>query len=292
MSNILSARTRQLYRQAWESLNRFLTSNNMTASLPLSQDTVLAYIAFLDSNGFAASSIASHFSAFNFVHKIQGFANPGDSFVIKRVINKLTSNKPPDARRPITRQLLLSIINGLPFTAKSAYEIALFRCMFITAFTAMLRISEVCSGNRTNHTLLYEHTLLTPEMVSVTLSTFKHSSGPVTLVLKSDNSELCPVRAMRAYLQQRGYKPGCLFVFSDDSPVSRSKFVAFLKRCLNYCGEDTKSITSHSFRIGGATNAAQNGYSDDEIKKMGRWKSNALASYIRLPSVLVGPKPT
>jgi site-specific recombinase XerD len=265
VSNILSARTRQLYRQAWESLNRFLTSNNMTASLPLSQDTVLAYIAFLDSNGFAASSIASHVLVFNFVHKIQGFANPGDSFVIKRVINKLTSNKPPDARRPITRQLLLSIINGLPFTAKSAYEIALFRCMFITAFTAMLRISEVCSGNRTNHTLLYEHTLLTPEMVSVTLSTFKHSSGPVTLVLKSDNSELCPVRAMRAYLQQRGYKPGCLFVFSDDLPVSRSKFVAFLKRCLNYCGEDTKSITSHSFRIGEATNAAQNGYSDDEI---------------------------
>lgn len=156
----------------------------------------------------------------------------------------------------------------------------------------MLRISEIYSGNRTNHTLLYEHTHLTPGTVSLTLPTFKHSSSPVTLLLKSDDSVLCPVSSMRSHLQQRGGKPGCLFVSLDGSPVSRTRFVAFLKKCLNYCGEDTKNVTSHSFRIGGATNAAQNGYSDDEIKKMGRWKSNALACYIRLPSVLVGPKPT
>jgi hypothetical protein len=38
----------------------------------------------------------------------------------------------------------------------------------------------------------------------------------------------------------------------------------------------------HSFRIGAATSFSVLGKSDDEIKKLGRWKSSAFSNYIRI----------
>ena len=40
---------------------------------------------------------------------------------------------------------------------------------------------------------------------------------------------------------------------------------------------DTKS---HSYRIGGACHAAEVGYSDDQIRALGRWKSDGFKVYL------------
>ena len=47
-----------------------------------------------------------------------------------------------------------------------------------------------------------------------------------------------------------------------------------LQRCLAYCGLDTSRYKSHSFRISGACHAADRGYSDAQIRALGRWKSD------------------
>jgi hypothetical protein len=41
----------------------------------------------------------------------------------------------------------------------------------------------------------------------------------------------------------------------------------------------------HSFRIGGAQSLLKAGVSVDDIKMAGRWKSHAVQSYLRAPSV-------
>jgi site-specific recombinase XerD len=47
---------------------------------------------------------------------------------------------------------------------------------------------------------------------------------------------------------------------------------------------DPKRISSHSLRIGGASNLAASGVNDYVIQKMGRWKSLCFLQYIRLAS--------
>ena len=54
-----------------------------------------------------------------------------------------------------------------------------------------------------------------------------------------------------------------------------------LQRCLAYCGLDTSRYKSHSFRIGGPCHAADRGYSDEQIRALGRWKSAAFKVYLR-----------
>ena len=44
-----------------------------------------------------------------------------------------------------------------------------------------------------------------------------------------------------------------------------------------------KLFSSHSFRAGAASMMAAIGYSDDDIKAVGRWSSRAFMEYIKLP---------
>ncbi len=292
VNSILNLRTRQTYKQAWQSLKQFLPSIGISTCLPLSIDTLLAYIAYLNGKDYAAATIATHVSAFSFVHKINNLPSPSDSFLISRILKKLLINSPSDYRKPISPEILIQIIGSLSHICKSYYETSLFRCMFIIAFLAMLRISEFTSGNRSNHNIMYENVVVNTDNVVLTLLSYKHSAAPVSLVLNAvRNKTMCPVQAMRSYLINRGTNSGYLFVQADGSPISRSHFTKRLNECLKFCGVDTQNITSHSFRIGGATHAARCGHSDDAVKKMGRWKSNALSRYIRLPSLQVGPSP-
>ncbi|KAG1955732.1 putative nuclease HARBI1 [Pimephales promelas] len=73
-----------------------------------------------------------------------------------------------------------------------------------------------------------------------------------------------------------------LFIDDDNLPASRHWFQRNLKSTLNSSGIPTEQFSSHSFRIGAATTAAQRGLPDHQIKMLGRWSSQAFETYITL----------
>ena len=88
---------------------------------------------------------------------------------------------------------------------------------------------------------------------------------------------LCPVSALLKYLAVRGSQEGLLFKFRNNSPLTKSKFVAKFRPLLQQAG------IFRSFRIGAATTAAANGVEDSTIQTLGRWKSSAYLPYVRKP---------
>ena len=90
----------------------------------------------------------------------------------------------------------------------------------------------------------------------------------------------CPVSSLTGNLAIRPTKPGPLFVFSDGSPLSRSRLMQS-RQVLSEVGVDCSGYSGHSFRIGAATTAARLGVSDSPIKTLGRWKSSAFMLYIQ-----------
>ena len=71
----------------------------------------------------------------------------------------------------------------------------------------------------------------------------------------------------------------------DGTPISRTYFTQQLNISLIGCGLDTKLYKGHSFRIGAATTTAIDGVSEQKIRAMGRWSSNAFKIYIRIPMI-------
>ena len=70
----------------------------------------------------------------------------------------------------------------------------------------------------------------------------------------------------------------------------RHKFASLLKVNLAKAGFDIQLYKGHSFRIGAATSAAEAGVSEQDIMRMGRWKSSAFKRYIRIPNHIVKSK--
>ena len=82
----------------------------------------------------------------------------------------------------------------------------------------------------------------------------------------------------------RGSNSGPLFCLADGSAVKTEVFTRQLKGALAFCDLDCSSYKSHSFRIGAASLAAENGMSDVQIRGLGRWKCDAFKLYIRSPT--------
>ena len=72
-----------------------------------------------------------------------------------------------------------------------------------------------------------------------------------------------------------------LFVFSDGTPIKPCHVRSLLRTLLNDLNLNSLLYDVHSFRIGRTCDLEKFGYSVDQIKSMGRWKSNAVYRYLK-----------
>lgn len=241
--------------------------------------------------GRAPSSINSHISALAFVHNINGWVDPTSGFLIKKLKEGCRRTSPRlDSRLPISPPILAKLIQSLPAICNSEYEATLFRSAFLLAFFGFLRIGEftcpkkIGSFPRVLSVLDVRVVDSKPKVLEVTIRYSKTDQlgSAVKLVLEgSTYLHLCPVKAMHEYLGCRPGLSGPLFVHFGGEPLTTFQFTHILKKGVKQLGLNPEFFSPHSFRIGAATAAAMAGVSDDEIKKLGRWKSSAFRLYIR-----------
>ena len=94
----------------------------------------------------------------------------------------------------------------------------------------------------------------------------------------------CPFKLMRQYMALRGNyndKVEQFFVFSDFSPVTPSNARQTLHTMIARLNLDSRLYGMHSFRIRRTTDLIKYNYPLEEIKLMGRWRSNVVYKYIR-----------
>lgn len=104
----------------------------------------------------------------------------------------------------------------------------------------------------------------------ITFTSYKHihyNQNPFSIVLRRQ-LHACPVQSFLNYFSVRSIANGPLVINPDASPVLRSKFSKMLCSILQLCHLDPKRYKGHSFRIGAATNAAEQGLSDTQIREI------------------------
>jgi site-specific recombinase XerD len=180
------------------------------------------------------------------------------------------------------------ILLVLPSVCKSRYESHLFRAAFPLCYHGMVRISELTtlSNSAFNHAVRLGEVKRSKDGLEVFLKTSKTDQLGTgrTIYISSQNSKhVCPLLAVNNFLDCRPKIDGPLFCHYDSKPLTRYQFSAILKRCLSILGVPQSNLASHSFRIGMATQCSIDGYTDEHIKKLGRWRSSVYLRYSRIP---------
>lgn len=102
--------------------------------------------------------------------------------------------------------------------------------------------------------------------------------------ITQQDSQACPIKAMRDHIRINELKPGDpLLAYRDSSGSLRCLTRA---ECINRCNEiwsprGIPKISGHCFRIGGTTHYLCRGVPPDVVKALGRWKSDAFLVYWR-----------
>jgi hypothetical protein len=284
----LAAHTRKAYSTGVDSINNCCNLMGYPVTWPVPLDTMVQYVAFLSKSGFASGSVSTYIAGISNEHKMMNCVDSTHNFIIKRMVEGMARGQVrKDVRAPITVDILRKIVPILKHVCRSSFETRLFRAAFVVAFFGFFRISELvahsvsCSGRAVRRDDINIDSDCNLH-VTVRYSKTDQRGQSTTLVIKNIGDDvICPVSAIQEYLSARPVIDGPLFCHFNHEPVTRYQFSAVLQRALQFAGINTGLFSAHSFRIGASTTAYMNGVSSEEIKRMGRWSSDAYKLYIR-----------
>ncbi len=289
----VSPRTLQTYVTAWKCFKSF-----HLLYIPFPEFTLLSitsFISFLNSiKSLQVSSIKSYISGIQFFHKLlYGAPSPEiNNSQTALLIRGIQRSRPirPDSRLPITLDILTKCIHALRTCYQTPSTARTLDTMFILAFFGFLRCAELTTSSKFDPAInptISDLTVLDSETISFLIKQSKTDQvKKVILFTFSISRHLSNLtKAVREYLHLRISQAKSplepLFLDHAGKPVSRTWFQKQLKSVLLLAGISAANFSSHSFRIGAATSAAQKGLTKHQIQTLGRWSSEAFQSYIR-----------
>lgn len=267
-----------------------------TAPILPTTENILIYFAVFLAQTLNPGTIKVYLAAVRNLHLINGFDLPLSKFLrlqyilrgIKRVKGVATR-----LRLPITLVHLKLFFRLLHCRAVPAHNDHMLWAAISLAFFGFLRIGEMtcykkfdpsihlCPTDITFHPCSNE----TTRYMCLTIKASKTDPfrSAVKITIGANDSELCPVLAMKNYLSRRVNSSGPLFQYSNGTALSRTQFTNELRSLLALGGYTSSNFSGHSFRIGAATTAASQNLPHWLIQTLGRWSSDCYLRYIRTP---------
>jgi hypothetical protein len=239
----------------------------------------------------APKTLRAYLSAIRSVHldrvmPVDVFENPS----LRRLLDGATSLNPSPkdkARKlPILRPTLEKIATG----GSSRADITL-NSAFCLAFAGCLRMGEISYTEKQRAEQSFSATRVTRSDVKISSSgdhmtfrlkrskTDKHKEG-VQITIAATYDTVCPVAAMQRLLTIDPQPPSApLFTAAGGAAFSAAYIRKALKSRLLRENIPSSNYTGHSFRKGAAQHATDNGFTDEEIQRLGRWTSEAFRLY-------------
>ncbi|XP_073470547.1 integrase/recombinase xerD homolog [Aquarana catesbeiana] len=284
---------RSVSENTWASYNRvwqeWISFVQALGEDPVGQGVsslLLYYVVQKLDEGVSVSRMNTQLAGLAFLFKLQGQPDVTKEFWVRQALKGYRrAVVKRDSRRPVTFEILRGIVDKLGVVCSSEYEVVLFKVAFVLAFFGAFRIGELVSpSKKVQGGIRLQEVQLDEEGVSIFLrksKTDQGGRGRMVRIYPIHGSPQCPVGTVREFLKVRPDFQGPLLVHQKGTWLSRFQFVAVFKKCLQGLGLEEKDFSSHSFRIGAATEAARLGLDVEVIKRIGRWESNRFQSYVR-----------
>ena len=201
-------------------------------------------------------------------------------------------------RLPIHCKLLeILIFEVCRIFAEQPYLAIMYQTLFLLGYYGLLRVGEI---SRSQHVLKAKdvHLALNKQKLLLILYSSKtHGKESLPQKIKIIGNEqdkcskvilkrnFCPFKSTGAYLQARGTmfndENEQFFIFRDRTAIAPHHVRAVLRSAILRVNLNPRHYGVHSFRIGRTCDLLKYGYTVEQTKQMGRWKSNAVYKYIR-----------
>ncbi|XP_077306255.1 integrase/recombinase xerD homolog [Lithobates pipiens] len=242
--------------------------------------------------GVSVSRMGQKLAGLAFWFKLRGEHDFTKDFWVRQAMKGYRKGRlRKDDRRPVSFELLGRFCGRLGVVCFSEYERVLFRAAFVLAFFGAFRIGELVSPSKTGPGGLFmEDVFCGDDRVRMRIrrsKTDQVGKGKDVVVFAIRDCELCPVFILREFLNARPDGSGPLLVHGNGEFVSRYQFIGVFRKCLTALGLEGERFSSHSFRIGAATEAVRWGLDEEAVKRIGRWESRRFRSYVRPELVAV-----
>ena len=288
------------YHGIWRTFNKFLI--RLDDKLQTWEERLIYYVGYCTSRGVKSTTIKSYISAIKHVLQVDGYHWNMDQALLSTLTSSCRlKNDRVRNRLPIQKRLMELILFELERKFETQpYLQVMYQTIFCIAYYGMLRIGEITTGN---HPILAKNVYVNKQhlklcFVLYTSKTHGLESKPQKIRLTAlkttdrflkctktkSNNFFCPVDLTNNYMQLRGdyvNDDDPLFIFKDQTPVQPKHVRRILHQVIGKLGLKKKLYNTHSFRSGRATDLLKQGYTVDQIKRQGRWRSNAVYNYFK-----------
>ena len=285
--------TKRNYYGIWKSFNQFVIKLDVK---PTSwEERLILYVGFLIQKNRRSQTIKSYISAIRAILYNSGIVLSENRCLLASLTRACSlQNDAIRTKVPISKDLLNLLLetcwNHFQEQAQ-IYLCHLFRAVFAASFYGMLRIGEVTSGDHPIkaadvHIGENKNKLL---FVLQTSKTHWKNARPqlvkITQLQVSKSRKVCPFQILKKFIEVR---PSCravntelFFVMADRSPVRPQQVRNLLCTLFQRLDLNHMVYSPNCFHTGHACHLYQMGVSVETIKKLGRWRSNAVYAYLR-----------
>jgi len=270
--------TMRAYRFAWRSFAAWCAAEGRPA-LPADPLTVADYLAAAAQH-HKASTLGIHVAAIRAAHKAAGAPDPTADERVAATMRGIRRihGQPPAQREPLTLDNLRAMLRACGDDLAGLRD----KALLLVGFAAALRRSEIVA-------LDVEHVRING-VLRITIArskTDQEGQGITKTIPRLADAELCPVRALRAWLDAAGIGSGAIFRSVNrwgkvGKRLSAYDVARIVKRRAEAVGLDAHMLAGHSLRAGFATQAALAGLDPIAIAEVtGHRNLNTLRRYIR-----------
>ena len=288
--------TKQNYYRVWKLFNKFFIK--LDSKPEHWEERLSLFVGYMAHLKRKSSTIKSYISAIKAVLTSNNIEINEDRVLLSALTKACrVQNDVIHSKLAIRKKLLHLLFKALEdIYSTQPYLLTLYKAMFATAYYGLLRISEYAQTDA-GHTVkaCNVQIVVNKDKFMLVLFTSKtHGLDTKPQIIKIDaiddnnpkNYKYCPFRMLNEYLAIRKTSYASenenFFIFNDRSPVTANQFRQVLHAALEWNNINPKLYSSQALRSGRATDLLEMGVSVETIKKLGRWKSTSVYTYLHL----------
>ncbi len=298
----ISKSTWAKHNSALNCLTKFEVENNKIFEWPLSENVILEFTSWaICKKGLKHSTVNSYLSSLNFAHKLKGFKDFNCISPLTKAILRGAQNLDfykeiaKVSRKAMTLPLLKLAGHEMAKTSMEKLDKLVCWTAITIAFFGSFRFGKILSENEKSYnpleTLMWDDVKFRSDgscLIKIKIPKSRNPKGEFIDLFPFSGHGCCPIvnlKKLFEYAKKRNSLDLPVFTLKNGNLMTKSFLNNLLVKLLTpHMGENAREYSGHSFRAAIASALANNTEIalDSDIKKWGRWSSEAYQHYSRL----------